>query len=123
MLFETAAESKCNKVALGHHQDDIIQTILLNLFFNSEISAMSPKQKLFSGRLTVIRPLAYVQEKEIIRFAQQEKLPYYRYSCSNSLISNRRKIAQIVKDLERVCPNVKTNIFRSVRRIKREYLL
>ncbi len=123
MLFETAQEFKCNKVALGHHMDDIIQTILLNLFFNSEISAMSPKQKLFGGQLTIIRPLAYVQEKEITRFAQEEKLPYYKDRCSNSLISNRKRIAGIINDLKRVCPNVKTNIFRSIERIKREYLL
>jgi len=123
MLFETAAKYQCNKVALGHHLDDITQTILLNLFFNSEISAMSPKQELFSGRLTVIRPLAYVQEKEITRFARHEKLPYFKYNCKNSLISNRRRIAAIIRDLERVCPNLKTNIFRSIRRIKQDYLL
>jgi tRNA 2-thiocytidine biosynthesis protein TtcA len=123
MLFETAAQSRCNKVALGHHQDDIIQTVLLNLFFNGEISAMSPKQELFGGKLTIIRPLAYVQEREIVRFAREEKLPYYKYNCSNSLVSNRKRIAGIIRELERVCPNVKTNIFRSVKRIKREYLL
>jgi tRNA 2-thiocytidine biosynthesis protein TtcA len=123
VLFETAAEYKCNKVALGHHLDDITQTILLNLFFNSEISAMSPRQELFSGQLTVIRPLAYVEEREITRFARYEKLPYYKYNCTNSLVSNRRRIAAIIRDLERVCPNLKTNIFRSIKRIKQDYLL
>ena len=123
MLFEAAAEYKCNKVALGHHLDDIVQTILLNLFFNSEISAMSPKQELFSGQLTVIRPLAYIEEREIIRFAKQERLPYYNYNCANSLISNRRRVGGIIRDLERICPNLKTNIFRSIKRIKKDYLL
>ncbi|MFC1657994.1 ATP-binding protein [Candidatus Omnitrophota bacterium] len=123
LLFETAAEYKCNKVALGHHLDDIIQTILLNLFFNSEISAMSPKQELFSGQLTLIRPLAYVDENEIISFTRQQKLPYSKYSCANSLISNRRRVAGIIRDLEKICPNLKTNIFRSIRRIKKDYLL
>jgi len=123
MLFTTAAEYRCNKVALGHHLDDITQTILLNLFFNAEISAMSPKQELFSGQLTVIRPLAYVQEKEIIRFAKQENLPYHRYNCPNSLVSNRKRVAGIIRDLERICPNLKTNIFRSIKRIKKDYLL
>ena len=55
--------------------DDIVQTILLNMFFNSEISAMSPKQELFGGQLTVIRPLAYAEEREIVRFAQAGRLP------------------------------------------------
>ena len=123
MLFETAAECNCNKVALGHHLDDIVQTILLNQFFNSEISAMSPKQELFGGRLTVIRPLAYVEERQTSRFAQEEKLPYYKDNCKNSFTSNRRWLAGIIKDLERICPNIKTNIFRSIKRIKKDYLL
>ena len=123
MLFETAAECDCNKVALGHHLDDIVQTILLNQFFNSEISAMLPKQELFGGRLTVIRPLAYVEERQTSRFAQEEKLPYYKDNCKNSFTSNRRWLAGIIKDLERICPNIKTNIFRSVKRIKKDYLL
>ncbi len=123
MLFETAGEFKCNKVALGHNLDDIVQTILLNLFFNSEISAMSPKQELFSGQLTVIRPLAYVQEQEIVRFAQAGRLPYYKSKCLNSQTSNRRRIAEMIRELQMVCPNVKTNIFRSIKRIKKEYLL
>lgn len=123
MLFETAAERGCNKVASGHHLDDIVQTILLNLFFNSEISAMSPKQKLFGGRLTIIRPLAYVQKKEITRFAKEARLPYYKYKCPNYFLSNRTRIASIINDLERVCPSIKTNIFRSIKRIKKDYLL
>ena len=123
ILFETAAELKCNKVALGHNLDDVIQTILLNLFFNSEISAMSPRQELFGGRLTIIRPLVYVQESETRRFARQKELPYHKSRCRNSLNSNRRRVAGIIKDLERVCPSIKTNILRSVKRIKKEYLL
>jgi len=123
MLFETAAKYKCNKVALGHHLDDIVQTILLNLFFKGEISAMSPKQKLFKGVLTIIRPLAYLQEKEIASFARQQKLPLFQYRCPNSLTSKRRKIGGIISDLEKSCPSVKTNIFRSIKRIRKEYLL
>lgn len=123
MLFETAQEFKCNKVALGHNLDDIVQTILLNLFFNSEISAMSPKQELFGGQLTIIRPLAYVQEREVIRFAKADRLPYHKSKCLNSQTSNRRKIANMVKELEAVCPNIKTNIFRSIKRIRKDYLL
>ncbi len=123
ILFETAAEYKCNKVALGHHLDDIAQTVLMNLFFNGEVSAMSPKQELFKGALTIIRPLAYVEEKEIAQFVRKTKLPYYKYRCSNSLHSNRRRIANIIRELEKVCPGVKSNIFRSIKRIKKEYLL
>jgi tRNA 2-thiocytidine biosynthesis protein TtcA len=122
-LFKTAARFGCNKVALGHHKDDIIETILLNLFFQGEISAMSPKQKLFKGKITLIRPLAYVEEYMIKRFAKEVGLSHVTCRCPNSLISNRTKIAKIIQELKRVCPDIKTNIFRSVKRIKEDYLL
>jgi tRNA 2-thiocytidine biosynthesis protein TtcA len=122
-LFETAGRFGCNKVALGHHKDDIIETILLNLFFNGEISAMAPKQELFHGKLTVIRPLAYVEEYLIKKFAREEGFPDEKCVCPNSLTSNRTKMAKIIRDLKRVNPDVKTNIFRALKRIKKDYLL
>ncbi|MFA5090675.1 MAG: ATP-binding protein [Candidatus Omnitrophota bacterium] len=122
-LFEAAFRLGFPKVALGHHKDDIIETILLNLFFQGEISAMAPKQELFRGKITLIRPLAYVEEDMISRFVREEKFPSFDCRCPNSMISNRTKIAGIIADLKRVCPDVKTNIFRSVTRIKKEYLL
>jgi tRNA 2-thiocytidine biosynthesis protein TtcA len=122
-LFETAGRFGCNKVALGHHKDDIVETILLNLFFHGEISAMSPKQELFKGKVIVIRPLAYAEEEMIIRFAKQAGFPHQKCVCPNSLTSNRSKMTKIIQDLEKVCPEIKTNIFRSLKRIKQDYLL
>ncbi|MDD5729723.1 MAG: ATP-binding protein [Candidatus Omnitrophica bacterium] len=122
-LFEVAAKFGCKKVALGHHKDDIIETILLNLFFQGEISAMAAKQELFKGKITLIRPLAYVEESMIKRFAKEEKLLQQSCICPQSVISNRAKMGEIIRDLEKVCPDVKTNIFRSVQRIKEDYLL
>ena len=122
-LFEIADRFGCNKVALGHHKDDIVETTLLNLFFNGEISTMRPKQELFKGKIIIIRPLAYVEEDMIVRFAKSVGFPPQRYSCPNSATSNRARVANIIKDLRKICPDVKTNIFRSVKRIKKEYLL
>lgn len=122
-LFEVADRMNCTKVALGHHKDDIIQTILLNLFFHGEISAMSPKQELFNGKIILIRPLAYVEEDLIIRFAKSAGFPHQKCVCPNSLTSNRTKISNVIKDLKKICPEVKTNIFKSVKRIKGDYLL
>ncbi|MDD5238098.1 MAG: ATP-binding protein [Candidatus Omnitrophica bacterium] len=122
-LFETADRFGCKKVALGHHHDDIIETILLNLFFQGEISAMSPKQELFKGKITIIRPLAYVEEDLIRRFAKLADFPHHKCACPNSLTSNRTRIENIIRDLEKVCPDVKKNIFRSIKRIKKDYLL
>lgn len=122
-LFEVAHWFGCNKVALGHHKDDIIETILMNLFFHGEISAMSPNQELFDGKIKIIRPLAYVDEDMIVRFSKTLDFPHHKCACPNSITSNRTKITNIIKDLKRVCPDVKTNIFRSVKRIKKDYLL
>ncbi|MBP7836010.1 MAG: tRNA 2-thiocytidine(32) synthetase TtcA, partial [Candidatus Omnitrophica bacterium] len=114
---------KCAKIALGHHMDDIVETILLNLFFQGEISAMNPKQELFKGKITLIRPLAYVEEYMIQRFAKEEKIPHDTCICPNSVTSNRARMAKIIQELKRTCPEIKKNIFRSVKRIKQDYLL
>lgn len=122
-LFETADKLKCSKVALGHHKDDIVETILLNMFFNAEVSGMNPKQVLFGGALTVIRPLAYVEEKEVIAFAKTQKFPAHRCSCPNAGNTKRQEVKNIISGLEKFSPSIRTNIFRSIRRIKEDYIL
>ncbi|MFA5096983.1 MAG: ATP-binding protein [Candidatus Omnitrophota bacterium] len=122
-LFETADKLGCTKVALGHHKDDIIETVLLNLFFQGEISSMCPRQELFKGKITLIRPLAYVEEYMIKRFAREEGLLHQSCTCPNSITSRRALMGKLIRELKRACPDVKTNIFRSVSRIKHDYLL
>lgn len=122
-LFIAANKLGCTKIALGHHMDDIIETILLNLFFQGEISAMAPKQELFKGKITLIRPLAYVEERLIERFAKETKLGHDTCVCPRSTVSNRNRVGKIIKSLGKVCPDIKKNIFRSLKRVKQEYLL
>lgn len=123
-LFETAARFGVKKVALGHHLDDIIQTVLLNLFYKGEISAMKPKQKLFKGKIAIIRPLAYVEKKEITRFARRENdFTYEKCSCPNAGDTKRALVEKIIRELSRNNLQIKRNIFRSVQRIKKDYLL
>ncbi len=122
-LFTVAKRFGCTKVALGHHKDDIAQTILLNLFFHGEVSSMLPRQKLFKGKIVIIRPLAYVEEDMIRRFAREEKLLHQECVCANSITSRRTIITDIIRRIKKICPEVKTNIFKSVERIKKDYLL
>lgn len=122
-LFETADRFGHNKVALGHHFDDIIETMLLNLFFQGEISAMKPKQELFRGKIVLIRPLAYVEEILIKRFMKAADFKTFDCTCPNYHTSNRTRMSRIIADLKKICPDVKKNIFRSLKRIKKDYLL
>jgi tRNA 2-thiocytidine biosynthesis protein TtcA len=123
VLFEYARALKCQKLALGHHKDDIIQTVLMNLLFVGEISAMAPRQELFKGKLTLIRPLAYVEEREIEALARQRRFPAPPASCPLSATSQRRAVKKMIEEAEAVCPGVKSNIYRSLSRIRKEYLL
>jgi len=117
-LFQTAHELGCKKVAFGHHADDIAQTTLLNLFYHGRLATMEPKVEFFDGVITVIRPLAYVPEKEIVRFARAAGFPSVRISCPHAATSQRTKMAQLLRQIEEECPQVKINLFRAVRRGK-----
>jgi tRNA 2-thiocytidine biosynthesis protein TtcA len=122
-LFDIARETGCNKIAFGHHMDDIIETVLLNLLFNGEIGTMRPMQEIFSGRLTLIRPLAYVEEKDLTKFANQLNLPVIASRCPRAPVSKRRLVKDIIAEVHKHNRNVKKNIFGSLQRIREEYLL
>ncbi len=122
-LFIAADKLGCTKIALGHHLDDIVETILMNLFFRGEFSSMVPKQELFSGKITLIRPLAYIEEDLIRDFAKVIKFKIDPCVCPQALVSNRKKIGLIIKQLKKICPDIKKNIFRSLKRVKKDYLL
>ncbi len=123
-LFEIADELGCNKVALGHHKDDIVETMLMNLFYNGEISAMNPRQELFRGRIVIIRPLCYVEEGLVRKFAEENGFPDKLRGCPFGEDSKRNHVKDIIRQTERKTPglNVKTNIFQSLKRIKTDYI-
>jgi len=122
-LFQAAKELKCCKVALGHHKDDIVETILMNLFFEGEISAMAPRQEFSKGKVVFIRPLAYAEESRIERFAVSHDLAVPSTPCPHGKVSQRAFVKRVIREAGRVTPGIRTNIFRSLTRIKKEYLL
>ncbi len=122
-VFSLAQRFGCNKVAFGHHKDDIIETLLLNIFYSAEISTMLPVQSLFNGKMTLIRPLALLEERKVERFAKEMGLPYFPCGCPASGRSKRRKVKELISGLEKENRKVKGNIFRSLSNIKLDYLL
>jgi len=121
-IFLAAEKFGCNKVALGHHKDDIIETLLLNIFYHGEFAAMNPRQELFKGKLTIIRPLCHVEEEKLRKFAKESGFPPQMCRCPNADTSKRRMMKEFVQKVEKGCRHVKTNIFRSVSRVKEEYI-
>jgi tRNA 2-thiocytidine biosynthesis protein TtcA len=122
-LFRLAHRFKCNKIALAHHKDDIIETLLLNIFYSAEISTMLPLQPLFKGKITLIRPFALLEEKKIDRFAREMNLPFGPSGCPSSGKTKRKEVKDLIKDLEKKNRKVKGNIFRSLSNIKLDYML
>jgi tRNA 2-thiocytidine biosynthesis protein TtcA len=122
-LFEIAAELGCNKLALGHNKDDIIETFFLNICYAGEISTMVPSQTFFKGKFTIIRPLAYADENLIRAFAGEHRFPEFVNSCPSAKHSKRQEIKAILNQLYRGNKKIKGNIFRAMGRVKLDYLL
>ncbi len=121
-LFEIADELGCQKVAFGHNQDDLIETLFLNMCYAGELSTMVPWQSFFEGALTIIRPLAHAGEKDIRRFADQIKLPVFVNPCPSAKNSKRQEIKDILQALYRKNRKVKGNIFRAMHHVNLDYL-
>jgi len=123
LLFNMCRDYNCTKLALGHHLDDIAETMLMNQFFYGEISTMPPNVSMFKGALNIIRPLAYIHEKQAAEYAKKTSLPFCSCSCPYAKEDSRRKyIKSLIADIEKRCPYTKINMIRSMKRIKTQYL-
>jgi tRNA 2-thiocytidine biosynthesis protein TtcA len=127
-LLKYAFSLDCNKLALGHHKDDIIETTLMNLFYKRELSSMLPRLPLFNGKLDIIRPLAYIQKHQIESFIYERENvpPIFGEVCPSQMVrrdSRRLEVRELLKSLSGKVPNLKNNIFASFRNPKKDYLL
>jgi tRNA 2-thiocytidine biosynthesis protein TtcA len=122
-LFEIAQELGCRKVALGHNKDDIIETFFMNICYAGEVSTMIPAQSFFNGLITVIRPLAFVEEDLIRRFVRQQGLAVFHNPCPSANRTKRHEIKELLRRLYRSNPKVKGNVFRAMHHVKLDYLL
>jgi tRNA 2-thiocytidine biosynthesis protein TtcA len=122
-LFEIADELGCQKLALAHNKDDLIETLFLNIFYGGEISTMLPAQPFFNGKLVLIRPLAYADEDALVRFSREMGWPVKQNPCPSAGITKRADIKALLKTLYIGNEKIKGNIFRAMRHVKVDYLL
>jgi tRNA 2-thiocytidine biosynthesis protein TtcA len=122
ILFETAKDLGCNKIAFGHHKDDLIETFFLNLFFGASLSTMLPVQHFFGGKLTAIRPFYMIDENVISRYVDTMGWNTIDLGCPSAGTSKREPIKRMLKSFYRTNKKIKGNIFHALHNIRAEYL-
>lgn len=124
ILYRVAGELGATKIALGHHRDDVLETFFLNLFFGSKLKAMPPKLKTGDGRHIVIRPLTYVREADIERFAALRDYPVFPENlCGAKENRQRRHIKMMLREWEKRYPGRIENIFSSLSTVVPSHLM
>ncbi|MDD5105982.1 MAG: tRNA 2-thiocytidine(32) synthetase TtcA [Desulfuromonadaceae bacterium] len=124
-LYEAAQALGCNKLALGHHQDDFIETLLLNQFFVGSLKSMAASMLADNGVTTVIRPLVYVAEEEIIAFSRQAELPVVCCCCPvcGTADLQRKRMKRLLKELQADIPNIKSSLLKALSNVHPRHLL
>ncbi|OSZ63802.1 tRNA 2-thiocytidine(32) synthetase TtcA [Hydrogenophaga sp. IBVHS2] len=124
ILYRVADELGCNRIALGHHRDDILQTLLLNMFFGAKLKGMPPKLVSDDGRHVVIRPMAYVAEKDLIRWAEIRQFPIIPCTlCGSQENLQRKQVGNLLREWDARFPGRLENMFNSLQNVVPSHLM
>ena len=124
ILYRVAGELGCTKIALGHHRDDIVVTMFMNMFFGSRLKGMPPKLVSDDGRNVVIRPLAYADETDLVRWAEHKQFPIIPCTlCGSQENLQRKQISQMLKDWEKQHPSRIESMFTALQNVVPSHLL
>lgn len=127
ILYRKAEELGCNKLALGHHFDDVIETSLINMFYAGSFKTMIPKVKSSSGNFDLIRPMVYIKEEDIVKFIETSELEPMSCGCEFEIHrkddSKRLEIKNLLTELEKNNPNIKKSIFSSMKNVNLKYVI
>ena len=123
-LYRIAQENGCNKIALGHHYDDVIETILLSMFYSGQYQTMMPKlhSENFEG-MELIRPMYLIREQDILRWCKHNDLEFIRCACkfteedSTEHFSKRREMKELIQEMKKTNPYIEKNIFKSAENV------
>ena len=115
-LFDAAANLGCNKIAFGHHKDDIVETLLMNLIFDGKFGTIYPKLQMDKMPLQLIRPLCLIEERDLQRYAELRGFVPQKQPCPFEHASSRTDIKQLVRQLEQLNPNVRDSLWGAILR-------
>lgn len=122
-LFRVAEKAGAKVVAFGHHRDDFIQTLLMNMFLSSQIGSMNPNNPFFGGKMRLIRPMVYIHEYQVRKEAKDTNLKTFENDCKYGEKNNREWVKELLSDLYQKDPAIKKSLFRSLFSYDPDYLL
>jgi len=122
IIFDYAEENSCFKIAFGHHMDDALETMLLNMTYSSTLSSLPPKLNIFKEKLSIIRPLLNCSKDDILAYAEKCEIEPINKGCPHEEISKREKMRSILAQIHENDPKLKRNLFKSMSNIHKDYL-